>query len=101
MTKSAKLIFVTALLMGCFLSNAFAQASLEDVTRLIKQAESYIKDGGYEQAESTLDQAFQAAKEAGDYESLMKIGDLYLNVDKSLGDKAMDAWTKAGKLKCR
>ena len=101
MKRAVNSIFIISISAVYLLGASLAQGEPESSDSLIAKAEVYIKDGSYEQAESSLDQAFQAAKDEEDHESLMKIGDLYLSIDKSLGEKAMNAWTEAGKMKCR
>ncbi len=68
---------------------------------LIQKAKTYIQQNDREKAISTLDAAFKLADSAGDVEALMEIGDLYVKIDPSLKDRAMKAWTSAGRWKCR
>lgn len=75
--------------------------SQKNCAELIAEAKGYIEQGDKEKAVQTLDLAFAAADSAGDCGALMEIGDLYISVDKSLEDKAMRAWTQAGRWKCK
>ncbi len=68
---------------------------------LIQKAKTYIEQNDKEKAILALDAAFQSADSCGDVEALMEIGDLYVKIDPSLKDKAMKAWTSAGRWKCR
>ena len=99
MLRRVSVIAIFLLIIGALSYISVCMA--EDAAVLIKMAETLIGENNDEEALSTLDAAFEAANSAGDYEALMKIGDLYLSVDKSYGDKAMKAWTEAGKWKCR
>ncbi|MDP3789912.1 MAG: hypothetical protein Q8R48_05875 [Candidatus Omnitrophota bacterium] len=75
--------------------------SQKNSAELINEAKDYIKQGNKEKAVEALDRAFEAADSAGDISSLMEIGDLYISIDKSLEDKAMKAWTQAGRWRCK
>lgn len=91
-------IFIFGMLL---LSISFYCLSQKNAGELIKEAKGYIKQGDKEKAVSTLDLAFNAADSAGDVGALMEIGDLYISTDRSLKDKAMNAWTQAGRWKCK
>ncbi len=100
-----KILKVTAAVL---LSIAFVGISLscfsedvEDMPELIAEAKACIQKGDGEKAVSVLDAAFELADSAGDHAALMEIGDLYINADPSLDDRAMKAWTAAGRSKCR
>ncbi len=93
---------ILAVLLGItFVGSCFSEQGAGSATALIKEAKISIKQGEKEKAISTLDVAFELANSADDYESLMEIGDLYIGVDSSLDEKAMAAWTAAGRSKCR
>ena len=68
---------------------------------LINQAKLSIEKGNKEKALLKLGEAFDSANSEGNPAALMQIGDLYISIDPSLKDKAMDAWTAAGRMKCR
>ncbi len=72
-----------------------------DAAKLIQEAKTYIQQNEREKAISALDAAFKLADSSGDVEALMEIGDLYVKIDPSLKDRAMKAWTSAGRWKCR
>lgn len=98
------LIFVTAFIGMPIYSPAeegHAHASIEDVAKLIEEAKGYIEEGNNEGAVLTLDLAFDLADSICDHDALMEIGDLYLAADKSLEEKAMEAWRAAGRCKIR
>ncbi|MBL7071456.1 MAG: hypothetical protein ISS26_04725 [Candidatus Omnitrophica bacterium] len=76
-------------------------ASPEDVTKLIEEAKGYVEEGDKEGAIMTLDLAYNLASSLDDYDMLMEIGDLYIRVDTSFKDKAMEAWTEAGRCKTK
>jgi tetratricopeptide (TPR) repeat protein len=80
---------------------SFYSLSQKNATELIKEAKDYISQGDKEKAISALDLAFKTANSAGDVAALMEIGDLYISIDKSLEDKAMKAWSQAGRWKCK
>lgn len=75
--------------------------SQKNSAELINEAKDYIKQSNKEKAVQALDLAFKTADSAGDIDSLMEIGDLYISVDKSLREKAMNAWTQAGRWTCK
>lgn len=81
--------------------NCLAEEGTDDAAELIREAKIHIEQGDKEKAILNLDAAFESANSAGDYELLMEIGDLYIAVDLSLDDEAMEAWTSAGRWKCR
>lgn len=100
MRTFTKIIYIT-IFGALIVSIPFYCLSQKNANELIKEAKDYIKQGDKEKAVSTLDLAFEAADSAGDVGALMEIGDLYISVDKSLRDKAMRAWTQAGRWKVR
>ena len=91
-------IIAAALLGVMFMGNCFAA---EDAAAFIDKAELAILEGNKEKAVEALDAAFESADAAGDYDTLMEIGDLYVSVDPSLKEKAMRSWTTAGRWKVR
>ncbi len=74
-----------------------AFAETEDVQRLVHLAKQHIVGGDKEAAIAALDEAYTQARELKDYDALMEIGDLYISLDPALNEKAMDAWTEAGR----
>lgn len=101
MKRTAKIIFAIMLGMVFIISSYSFSEDTGNAVKLMKEAKAYIEKGNGEKAISTLDAAFKSANSAGDYESLMEIGDLYIGVDSSLDEKAMRAWTAAGHWKCQ
>lgn len=100
MTRLISAILLCAALMGFSLYCVAGEGAAE-AAALIGRAKLYIEEGERERAVSALDEAFQLAESAGDHGALMKIGDLYISINPSFKDKAMKAWTAAGRLKCR
>ena len=101
MRRTIRVIYVLTVAL-LFLAPVYCGAEEEIGTaKMIAQVKEFIEAGDSEQALSTLDAAYAAANSAGDYDALMEIGDLYIAIDPSLGGKAMDAWTAAGRAKCR
>jgi len=100
MKPLTKIIYL-AIFGALILSIPLYCLSQKNANELLKEAKDYIKQGDKEKAVLTLDLAFKAADSAGDVGALMEIGDLYISIDKSLGDKAMKAWTQAGRWKCK
>lgn len=86
----------TVLLSAALIGNCFAAESSARAVKLIKAARMYIEQGEKEKAVATLDTAFLLADSAGDHNSLMEIGDLYIAADPSQKEKALKAWTAAG-----
>lgn len=76
-----------------------ADVSPEDVSELIEEAKGYIEEGDKEGAIVTLDLARDLAESLGIYDMLMEIGDLYVRIDTSLREKAIEAWNAAGRCK--
>ncbi|MEA3305885.1 MAG: hypothetical protein U9R52_03635 [Candidatus Omnitrophota bacterium] len=72
-----------------------------DALKFIEETKTHIQQNDREKAISALDAAFQSANSNGNVKALMEIGDLYVKIDPSLKDKAMKAWTSAGRWKCR
>src|SRR3990167_5190326 len=97
LVKVVSVLAFGALLVGIPLYSL----SQKNAGEFIKEAKDYISQGNNEKAVSVLDDAFKAADSAGDVGALMEIGDLYISIDKSLEDKAMNAWTQAGRWKCK
>lgn len=103
MEKIAKII-CAVIVGGAFVMSPLyccSDESASDAAELVKEAKEYIQQGEKEKAVATLDAAFEAADSSGDYGSLMEIGDLYVAIDTSLDEKAMKAWTAAGRWKCQ
>ena len=100
MGTSVKVISVLAL-GALLLGIPLYSLSQKNAGELIKEAKDCISQGNKEKAALILDDAFKAADSAGDSEALMEIGDLYISIDKSLKDKAMNAWYQAGRWKCK
>lgn len=94
-------IIYIAIFGALILSIPFYCLSQKNANELIAEAKNCIKQGDKEKAVSALDLAFKTADSAGDVCALMEIGDLYISIDKSLQDKAMKAWTQAGRWKCK
>lgn len=108
MKQIMRVIYVLILFTACIGMPVYSPAeetpsptSHEDVAKLIEEAKGYIKEGNNEGAVLTLDLAFDLADSICDHEALMEIGDLYLVADKSLEEKAMEAWRAAGRCKIR
>ena len=98
--KIISAVLLSIVLIGISLY-CFAEEGTKDATELIKEAKIYIQQGDKEKAILTLDAVFELANTAGDYNLLMEIGDLYVGIDSSLKEKAMEAWIAAGRWKCR
>ncbi len=80
----------------------YAQDNPPDAVEiLIKDAKEYLNEDNVEKSIEMLDSAFKLAEEKGNHEALMEIGDLYITVDPTLHDKALEAWTAAGRVQCR
>ena len=94
---------MTGIALVIIAAAAFMASGIEgkDAAALIKEAKIYIQNGNHEKAVEALDAAFGMANQAGDCDALMEIGDTYLSVDSSLKEKAMQAWTAAGRWKCK
>lgn len=108
MKEIARIIYVLILVatfigipLYCLAEEKSSGSVPEDVAKLIEEAKGYIEEGNKEGAILTLDLAFDLANSIGDHEKLMEIGDLYIAVDKSLEEKAMNAWMVAGHWKSR
>jgi len=99
MKKSISVII--AVCLAAAFSGYSLAAEAGGAAELIRQSKLYIEEGSKEAALARLDAAFAAANSSGDSDALMEIGDLYLKVDSGLKDKALEAWTAAGRMKCR
>lgn len=101
MKRVAKIAYALIFTIICIGMSSFCLSEDKGASTLIEEAKAYAQQGDKEQAIATLDAAFTEADSAGDYEALIKVGDLYISIDKSLSDKAMAAWTAAGRCKAR
>jgi len=93
---------LTASLLFCFfMAIPYAAEASSELDSKLELARGFIKQGEAEEAESVLDSALEMAKSETDYDALMEIGDMYMSIDKSLGKKALHAWTEAGRCKAK
>lgn len=95
------ILFYIGIPLCCQAQEGPVDVGPEELAVLMKDARQQVEKGDRVAVEMALDLAFDMANTIGDYETLMEIGDLYLRVDKSLKDKAMAAWTAAGRCKNR
>ena len=93
--------FVGMLFFSVGENKAFGALAAASAGELIETARLQLDQGDKDAAIATLDAAFQIANSTGDCDSLMTIGDLYVRIDPTLQEKAMQAWTSAGKWKCQ
>jgi hypothetical protein len=93
MNRIISTVILCAVLAAVSLCNTAAEGAA-DAAGLIEKAKLYIEEGSKEEAIAALDTAFGLADSVGDQGA-------HISIDPSLKTKAMEAWTAAGRWKCR